>query len=162
MTTGDAARFLAAAGSLLRAERARNTVLLTVAETARANPSHFAAPDGAAPSDAGPGGGCRDKRPLFGWWTPGDETVRGAFLHTPPFPVLLTAVPSGAAAELAAKTLADRPLAGVNGYYEAATAFAAAWADGTGGRVTVHRHMRLYRLSGRPRVPIMRPRCGRG
>jgi RimJ/RimL family protein N-acetyltransferase len=137
-TTGDAAGFLAAAGSFLRAERARNTVLLTVAETARAAPSHF----------AGSGDASEDMRPLFGWWTAGDGAVRGAFLHTPPYPVLVTVVPLAAAAELATKTLAGRPVAGVNGYDEVATAFAAAWADGTGGQVTVHRHMRLYRLTG--------------
>jgi GNAT superfamily N-acetyltransferase len=145
VTTADAAEFLAEAGSFLRAERARNTVLLTVAESAKVDPSHFA-PDGAGPDDAG-----ADKRPLYGWWTAGDGAVDGAvggaFLHTPPFPVLLSAVPPAAAAELAATTLAGRPLAGVNGYDEVATAFAAAWADGTGGQVTVHRRMRLYRLA---------------
>jgi RimJ/RimL family protein N-acetyltransferase len=137
VTTGDAAGFLAEAGAFLRAERARNTVLLTVAETARADPSYFA--------DSGDAG--QDKRPLFGWWTAGDGMVRGAFLHTPPFPVVLSAVPLAAAAELAEKTLAGRPLAGVNGYEEVATAFAAAWADGAGGQVTVHRRVRLYRLA---------------
>jgi RimJ/RimL family protein N-acetyltransferase len=138
VTTGDAAGFLAAAGAFLRAERARNTVLLTVTETALAEPSTYAAPAEADP----------DKRPLFGWWTAEDGAVGGAFLHTPPFPVLLSAMPLPAAAELAATTLAGRPLAGVNAYDEVATAFAAAWADGTGGRVTVHRRMRLYRLAG--------------
>jgi GNAT superfamily N-acetyltransferase len=137
VTTGDAAGFLAEAGSFLRADRARNTVLLTVAETARVDPSHY------APDDAG-----ADKRQLFGWWTAGDGAVGGAFLHTPPFPVLLSAVPLDAAAELAAKTLAGRPLAGVNGYDEVATAFAAAWADDTGGQATVRMRMRLYRLAG--------------
>lgn len=142
VTTGDAAGFLAAAGSFLRAERARNTVLLTVTETAIADPSHFAA------DETDP-----DKGPLFGWWTADDGAVGGAFLHTPPFPVLLTAMPLAAAAELAARTL-GRPLAGVNAYDEVATAFAAAWADAPDGsgatrrRVTVHRRMRLYRLDG--------------
>lgn len=138
VTTGDAAGFLAAAGDFLRAERARNTALLTVTETAIADPSAFAAAREADP----------DKRPLFGWWTAADGAVGGAFLHTPPFPVLLTAMPLPAATELAAKALAGRPLSGVNAYDEVATAFAAAWADGTGGQVTVHRRMRLYRLAG--------------
>jgi GNAT superfamily N-acetyltransferase len=138
VTTGDAAGFLAQAGTFLRAERARNTVLLTVTETARAEPSTYADPGEADP----------DKRPLFGWWTAEDGAVAGAFLHTPPFPVLLSPMPLAAAAELAAKALAGRPLSGVNAYDEVATAFAAAWADGTGGQVTVHRRMRLYRLAG--------------
>lgn len=137
VTTGDAAGFLAEAGAFLRAERARNTVLLTVAETARADPSYFAS------DEAG-----QDRRPLFGWWTAGDGTVGGAFLHTPPFPVLVTAVPPAVAAELAANALAGRPLAGVNSYDGVATAFATAWAGVTGGQVTVHRHMRLHRLAG--------------
>ena len=136
VTTGDAAEFLAEAGSYLRAERARNTVLLTVAESARVDPTHHVPDTGS------------DKRPLYGWWTPDNGAVGGAFLHTPPFPVLLSAVPLAAAAELAAKTLAGRPLSGVNGYDEVAAAFAAAWADGTGGQVMVHMRMRLYRLVG--------------
>jgi GNAT superfamily N-acetyltransferase len=138
VTTGDAAGFLAAAGIFLRAERARNTVLLTVTQTAIADPSTLAAPGEADP----------DKWPLFGWWTADDGAVGGAFLHTPPFPVVLTAMPLPAATELAAKSLKDRPLAGVNAHDEVATAFATAWANATGGQVTVHRHMRLYRLAG--------------
>src|SRR5215831_19333344 len=100
-TTGDVAEFLAAAGDFLRGERARNTVFLTVTETLRANPGQYR-----GNTDAGPAG-----LPLFGWWSPGEgagegpgegqgakATVRGAFLHTPPFPVLLSAVPAEAAA----------------------------------------------------------------
>ena len=190
-TTGDVAEFLTAAGSFLRAERARNTVFLTVAETMRQSPQRYVA---AGPAD--PAG-----LPLFGWWTPdasaavaqapaavaqapaavaqapgapataapataapataapataapasGDPApadVRGAFLHTPPFPLLLTAVPAGAAASLASTALAGRPLAGVNAHQEAAHAFAAAWQRATrgSGRVDVHRRMRLYRLA---------------
>jgi RimJ/RimL family protein N-acetyltransferase len=143
VTTGDAAGFLEEAGSFLRAERARNTVLLTVAESARLRPPAYA-PDQADNA----GQASQDKRPLFGWWTAGDGAVGGAFLHTPPFPVLLSPVPRAVAAELAATTLAGRPLAGVNAYDDVATAFAAAWADGTGGQVNVHRRMRLYRLDG--------------
>ena len=163
-TTGDVAEFLAAAGAFLRAERARNTVMLSVAETIRAYPARYRAGSEADPA----------RLPLFGWWT--DDApkagsgaalvkaapvkavqakaapakvapVNGAFLHTPPFPVVLTEVPAGAAADLAAKTLQRRPLAGVNSYDEAATAFGAAWRESTGCRVDVHRRMRLYRLA---------------
>jgi hypothetical protein len=98
-TTSDVAEFLAAAGPFLRADRVRNTVLLTVTETIRENPAIYragpatdpapdAAPDPAPDPAADPAG-----LPLFGWWT-AEATVRGAFLHTPPFPVLLTAVPA--------------------------------------------------------------------
>lgn len=136
VTTGDVAEFLAAAGSFLRQERARNTVFLTVTESARANPKRH----------RGVGGADAAKLPHYGWWTDGGK-VRGAFMHTPPFPVLLSAVPVAVAADLAAKTLAGRPLAGVNALDDAATAFGAAWADATGGRVSVHMRMRLYRLA---------------
>ncbi len=95
----------------------------------------------AGDADAGPA-----RRPLFGWWTDQAGAVGGAFLHTPPHPLLLTAVPADVAADLAA-ALAGRPLRGVNGYVEAAEAFAAAWRAATpGGQVTEERRLRLYRL----------------
>jgi RimJ/RimL family protein N-acetyltransferase len=154
-TTGDVAVFLAAAGDYLRAERARNTVLLTVAETLRQNPARYHG------EDPDP-----DGQPLFGWWSPAADIpggpaasgaldasgaraageVRGAFLHTPPFPVLLAAIPAARAAELAAVTLAGRPLSGVNAHPEAALAFGAAWQESTGGTAAVRLRMRLYRL----------------
>jgi GNAT superfamily N-acetyltransferase len=141
-TTGDVAEFLAAAGGFLRAERARNTVFLTVAETMRESPERYAAAGLADPAAL----------PLFGWWTPAapgtgvtGHAPGGAFLHTPPFPLLLTAVPAEVAASLAA-TLAGRPLAGVNAYQDAADAFAAEWRKLTNSRVDVHRRSRLYRL----------------
>jgi RimJ/RimL family protein N-acetyltransferase len=136
-TTGDVAEFLAAAGAFLRAERARNTVFLTVTETMRVNPAQYRGGDDADPA----------RLPLFGWWTVAGG-VRCAFMHTPDFPVLLTALPAAVAADLAAQTLAGRPLTGVNAYPEAAKAFGAAWREQTGGRVAVHRRMRLYRLAG--------------
>jgi RimJ/RimL family protein N-acetyltransferase len=165
VTTGDVTEFLAEAGSFLRQERARNTILLTVAETARANRRHYNR-NGAGEADAA-------RSPLYGWWTPdpapapaaagtatapgtaaGTATaapaagsVRGAFLHTPPFPVLLSGLPPGAAAELAAKTLAGRPISGINGHADAAAAFSAAWAENTGGTVETHLRSRLYRLA---------------
>jgi GNAT superfamily N-acetyltransferase len=139
-TTGDVAVFLAAAGEHLWRERARNTVILTVSEQLRVNPARYSPPAEA--------GGSQDPagRPLFGWWTDQADAVGGAFLHTPPHPLLLTAVPPGVAAKLAA-TLADRPLSGVNGYVAAAEAFAATWrAAHRGGQATVERRLRLYRL----------------
>lgn len=165
VTTGDVVEFLEAAGSFLRAERVRNTVLLTVCETARIHPEHYAAGNDAAGNDADPA-----ELPLFGWWTDTPATgnggnggaVRGAFLQTPPFPVLLSAVPPEAAAELAA-TLEGRPLRGVNAHQEAASAFASAWSGNTGCEVGVHLRTRLYRLAelavpdpppdGAPRTP---------
>jgi GNAT superfamily N-acetyltransferase len=139
-TTGDVSAFLTAAGGYLRRERARNTVLLTVGEQLRANPARYSGQpaDGAAPGPSG--------QPLFGWWADQAGAVGGAFLHTPPHPLLLTAIPSEVAASLAT-ALADRPLSGVNGYLESARAFAATWlAAAGGGPAAERRRMRLYRL----------------
>ena len=131
-TTGDVAEFLAAAGEYLWRERARNTVILTVSEQLRVNQARYS--------------GHASGEPLLGWWIDQDGAVDGAFLHTPPHPLLLTAVPSGVASELAL-TLKGRPLAGVNGYIEAAESFAASWQAATpGGEVAVERRLRLYRL----------------
>jgi GNAT superfamily N-acetyltransferase len=137
-TTGDTAEFLAAAGEYLRAERARNTVMLTVTATMRANPARYYDGPDAEPDPA--------RSPLLGWWTGPAGEVGGAFLHTPPFPLLLTAVTPPAAADLAL-TLAGRSLAGVNADPAAAEAFAGFWRDAAGCGVRVHRRERLYRLA---------------
>lgn len=130
--TGSVDEFLAAAGDFVNAERARNTVVLTVIETLRAT--------GTA-STAG-----LDGAPLFGWWHDGD-VVRGVFMHTPPYPVLLAAMPADAVPALASElAAAKRPLTGVNAQEESARAFAAAWRDRTGAAVRLHRRMRLFRL----------------
>jgi RimJ/RimL family protein N-acetyltransferase len=168
VTTGDVAEFLAEAGPFLRQERARNTVLLTVAETARVNPRHYASGGGTAADEDANGAANRDGpahaagSPLYGWWTPdlapasgtaapagteGAGGVGGAFLHTPPFPVLLSGIPAHAAAELAAKALAGRPISGINAHADSAAAFSGAWAARTGGTVTPHLRTRLYRLA---------------
>jgi ribosomal protein S18 acetylase RimI-like enzyme len=137
-TTGDVAEFLAVAGEYLRRERVRNTVLLTVTEAMRASQADDAAAPVAAADPA--------HLPLFGWRTGHDEEPAGAFMHTPPFPLLLTAVPADAVTELAAG-LVGRPLSAVNAYPEAARQFAAAWRDATGCVATPLRGMRLYRLT---------------
>ncbi|HMD94155.1 MAG TPA: GNAT family N-acetyltransferase [Trebonia sp.] len=142
--TGDVTEFLAVTGDFLRAERVRNTVILSVTESVRASQARSGASstpdDPGAPGDPG-------KAPLFGWWTDRTAEVRGAFMHTPPFPVMLTAVPAEAAADLAATALDGRPVAGVNSYEETASAFADVWRERTKDQVHVHRRMRLYRLA---------------
>ena len=169
-TTGDVTEFLAAAGPYLRRERVRNTVLLSVTETMRVNAAASAGssspsagqPESASASADGAAG--RAARPLFGWWSDRAGAVAGAFMHTSPFPVVLTEVALAAAAELAAVTLAARPLGGVNAYPEVAEEFADGWRHGSpggsrdgsrdrspggsrNGRVDVHRRQRLYRLA---------------
>jgi GNAT superfamily N-acetyltransferase len=148
-TTSDVAGFLAVAGDFLRADRARNTVMLSVTESLRltqpaSQPRHGAG-TGAEP----------DRSPLFGWWAGNTDNtdngeppqVIGAFLHSPAFPLLVTEVPAEAAADLAAKTLNGRRVIGVNSYSETAAAFAAAWREQTHCQVDLHRRMRLYRLA---------------
>jgi len=154
-TTGDVAAFRGEAGAFLRRERARNTVLLTLTEQLRVSHSRGAVADAGAADPAG--------LPLFGWWAGDGGEAGGAFMHTPPYPLLLTAVTAGAAADLAA-ALAGRPLRGVNAHPETARRFAAAWRDGTGCLVTPHQRQRLYRLTelawpdpapdGAPRVAV--------
>lgn len=86
-TTGDVTEFLALAGEYLARERARNTVILTVSEQLRVNPARYSRSADTGGHEAPPG-------PLFGWWSDRAGAVSGAFLHTPPHPLLLTARPS--------------------------------------------------------------------
>jgi predicted GNAT family acetyltransferase len=174
--------FLVTAGEFLRAERARNTILLTVTETLRirnaagrdAADRNAAGRDAADQNAADRNAAGRDAAdqnaadrdsgtsapgvaPLFGWWWQGGG-VAGAFLHTPPFPVLLTVVPSEAAAALAdALAAVGREIRGINAAAEAAGVFADAWRERTGaGAARVQRRMRLFRL-GELTWPSPRP-----
>src|SRR3954469_1651053 len=125
-TTTDPHAFLDAAGGFLHATPAQSSVILTRVETMRAQPAR----DG-----------------LLGFWPPPGEAVGGAFMHTPPYPAAVTAMPDAAAAALAADLAgAAHALPGVNGNPDACEAFAATWAERTGATVTVHRRMRLHRL----------------
>ncbi len=115
--TEDLETFVTTAGGFLRARPAANTVMLTAAETLRAK--------GATAYG--------DVTPLFGWRAGPDGTVDAAFLHTPPFPVVLTGMPDAAAAELAMDLAGHgHPAPGVNAMPGPAAAFAAAWRDHTG------------------------------
>jgi GNAT superfamily N-acetyltransferase len=150
-TTRAVDEFLAEAGDFLRAEPARNTVILSVTENLRVR------------NVVGKTG----DEPLLGWWRPGPAgnpgAVGGAFLHTPGFPVFLTSMPSEAVAGLAGELAASgRRIGGVNAEAQAAEAFAGAWRQRTGDAAHLHRLMRLYRLGtlvrpnpgpeGKPRV----------
>ena len=129
--TGDLAEYHATAGVFLRSRPAENTVLLSVLEILRAR-------GGAASGDAAP---------LFGWWQPDDSNVRGAFLVTPPYPVLLSPTPLESLEPLArVLASAGRPLAGVNAEPAAALGFAAAWQQHTGATAETSMRQRLLRL----------------
>jgi predicted GNAT family acetyltransferase len=129
--TEDVESYLAAAGGFLQARPAENTVILTAAAAVRSQ---------------GPGA-FGDSAPLFGWQAEPGGAVTAAFLHTPPFPVVLTAMADGHAAALAAEFAArGRRLTGINAAPEPATAFAAAWQDHTGQAARTGMRMRLYAL----------------
>lgn len=130
-TTEQAQQFLDVAGPLLRADAASNTVLLTAAASVAANgPAVFG-----------------DEPPLFGWWTSADGPVEGAFVHTPPFPAQLTALPGGAVDPLADLLAGNgRPLAGVGAAAPEADAFAGAWCARRDAIAELELRLRLYRL----------------
>lgn len=141
--------YTAAAGGTLRAHPGQNTILLVAAETLRT-------------SGAGAFGGAA---PLFGWWQGPDGQVTAAFLHTPPFPAVLTSMAPEQAASLAtALSHRGRRLAGVNAEPAAAEAFTTAWQRLTGEDVSLHMRTRLYELGqlhppepmppGQPRVAV--------
>jgi RimJ/RimL family protein N-acetyltransferase len=165
-TTVAVDEFLAQAGEFLGAEPARNTVILSVTENLRLKvaagppPAHPVG-RGGAEGDSEHGTVPGHDEPWFGWWRPasyeaaanrtGRNTVaiaiRGAFMHTPGFPVFLTSMGSEAAGELASLLVAaGRQVPGVNAETQAAEAFANAWRHRTGDAVTVHLRTRLFRL----------------
>jgi GNAT superfamily N-acetyltransferase len=131
MLSPDVAWYLASAGEFLHSRPAEHSVLLTVTEAVRiGGPATFG-----------------DDQPLFGWYVPDGGPVTAACVHTPPYPVALTAMPDPAAAALA-RTLAGngRAVAAVGGPPGAARAFAAEWQRQTGQPARVGRRERLYRL----------------
>jgi hypothetical protein len=126
LTTTDPDDFRAVAGGYLRSRDGEGTLLLRAAR------------------------GVRGERPLYGWWaSPSGAEVRGAFLHDPPAPLLIVGrVPEFAAALAAALHHARRPVIGVDATPEAADAFAAAWTQRTGMAARLHRHVKVYRMTG--------------
>ncbi|MGW0389886.1 GNAT family N-acetyltransferase [Streptomyces sp. NPDC003042] len=126
----DLAAYLASAGPSLAAQPVSNTILLTTADALeRRGPHAF------GPAD-----------PFYGWWTGADGAVAGGLLCTPPYPLLLGAVPAEAVRALAA-ALGTQPLlrgiTGFNARRSDAEALAGAWARPA--RVTEEN--RLYRLA---------------
>jgi len=129
--TEDLDTFLTTAGGFLRARPAANTIMLTAMESLRAK--------GAAAFG--------DVTPVFGWLASSDGSVAAAFMHTPPYPAVLTDMTAAAAAELAAD-LAGRghQVPGVTARPALGTAFAAAWQEHTGQPGHTGLRMRLYAL----------------
>lgn len=116
--------FLASAGDFLRARPVENTLPLTIAHHLQINGTRMFGPDA----------------PIFGWSTDGD----GAFLQTPPHPLLLIGSPDLPGL---IDLLAKRPLPGVNAPQAVAEEFAARWRQLTGATSRVAMRTRLFRLA---------------
>lgn len=137
VTTGNIADYGAIAGGFLRSRPVENTVLVTVLEALRAR-GHAAY--GNAPA-------------VFGSWLPAAGCVAGGFVHTPPFPLLLSMMPEEAVVELADTLAAEgrRPV-GVTARSGIAETFAARWRAVTGIGSEIWERRRLHRLV-EPRPP---------
>jgi predicted GNAT family acetyltransferase len=136
--TDDIAAYQRAVAPLLEADPVRNTVLLSVLASLA---SYGSTAFGSEP-------------PLLAWWFPDSDRVRdgqpapgAAALQTPPYPLLVTALPGQAAAELA-QVLADlgTVLPGINGAEQDVTALARGWLLVTGQDGQISQRQRLYRL----------------
>jgi ribosomal protein S18 acetylase RimI-like enzyme len=123
------ADFISAADEYLRAEPVRNTVPLTVLEALRQRGLSAYA----------------DNAPLFGWHESQSGVADGAFLQTPPHPLLVAGLPPAASPGLV-KLIAGRKPGGASLADTDATEFGAAWAAVTGGSATIVLRMRLFRL----------------
>ncbi|MFI5619360.1 GNAT family N-acetyltransferase [Streptomyces sp. NPDC051567] len=128
--TTDLAAYLAAAGPAVAARPVTGTLLLTTADTlARHGPHAFG-----------------DTDPVFGWWTGAGGEVAGGLLCTPPYPLLLGAVPPEAVRALGAALAAEPLLAGVGGF-NARRADALTLAGCWGRPSRVAEENRVYRLA---------------
>jgi predicted GNAT family acetyltransferase len=120
--------FIDRAGPFLRSRPVENTVPITLAEALKSRGPHAFGPED----------------PFFGWWTEPGGAVTGAFLQTPPHPLMLTRTPHESVPALA--DLIERPLPGVNALTGDADRFAARWSERTGATLAVGRRSRLFRL----------------
>jgi ribosomal protein S18 acetylase RimI-like enzyme len=87
-----------------------------------------------------------DTPPRFGWIA-GDDGVPAVFVQTPPYQVLVSALPAGAVESFVDVVVASGGvMGGINAPLATATAVAAAWTARTGRTATVAQHLRLFRL----------------
>jgi GNAT superfamily N-acetyltransferase len=123
--------FLAAADDHLRADPVQHTVPLTVLAALRqAGSSAFG-----------------DSPPVFGWHEASSGATDGAFVQTPPFPVLISSLPPGSAEALLDVLRARQPAPiSVNIACADEPGLLAAWAAGTGGTGVSRMRTRLHRL----------------
>lgn len=129
--TADIAVFDEAAGAFLAAEPTRNTLLLSIPAVLRER-GRFA---------------FGDEPPRFAWYKGADGRVGAAFVQTPPYPALLSALPDAVVDPLVSTLLAaDWRLSGVNAPSATADAVTAAWRTATGASGTIRMRNRLYQL----------------
>jgi len=137
--TKDVDRYDAAAGELLRSDCERNTISVTVLDSARRRHSPLDPPE------------------LYAFWTSATGRVTGCASITPPWPVLLDEVPEEALRPLAATLIAEEIVVpGVNGPHALAAIFASVWFAMTQERAVLETSMRLFRLAG-PCQPASSP-----
>ncbi|BFU47120.1 GNAT family N-acetyltransferase [Krasilnikovia sp. MM14-A1004] len=128
-STDSVTEFAAAAGDFLRSQPVAHSVPLTLVRTLELDGPHAYGPDD----------------PIFGWWRDTDGTVAGAYLQTPPYPLLLTGVPAPAVPALA-EALTGRSLSGLNARAADAEVFVGEWQRRTGAASTPRVRTRLFRL----------------
>ena len=140
-TTESVDVYATAAVPFLEEDPCARNVLLTVIDTVRAAPGSFSAP------------------PSFWWITDESGAVRGAASWTPPYPLLVSAIPDSAASELAASMIARATSIGVrapgiNGPERSAHAVASALTASAGGTIGRARTILLNELDRLTDVPI--------
>lgn len=124
--------FDAAALDFLRARPTPNTILLSVPSVLRERgPNAFG-----------------DEPPRFGWYEDAQAAVSGAFVHTPPHPLLLSDLPDSEAARSLAQALwaSGRPLSGLNGPRPIVEVASSAWCAKTATTARAGMTHRLYVL----------------
>jgi len=141
-STDDVERFATAVTPFLEVDPCPRNVPRWVIELARRGTGGWSAP------------------PQFWWFTEGDDVV-GTASWTPPYSLLVTAVPGQSATLLASALsvqarLASRDVTGVTGPRAAARAVADAWSAATGAATTDERLMYLHELTDVQ--PVARPR----
>ncbi|GLY96263.1 GNAT family N-acetyltransferase [Actinoplanes sp. NBRC 103695] len=126
--SGSVQDFIDQAGPFLRSMPVENTVPITLAESLKSRGPHIYGPED----------------PIFGWWTEPGGAVTGAFLQTPPHPLMLTRTPHESVPALV--DALEKPLPGVNALTDDADRFAARWSERTGATLAAGRRSRLFRL----------------
>jgi RimJ/RimL family protein N-acetyltransferase len=143
--------FLAAAQEHLRAEPVLNTVHLTLLEALRQSGTSVFG----------------DDPPVFGWHQSTSKSVDGAFLRTPPYPVLAASLPDESVEALIELLTADgRTLSAANLTGADEAAFIGAWtratgSSATGGSASVRQRSRLFRLASLARPDAQPPGAAR-